>query len=274
MGLHQTERSDPHSAFWVTPGILRRMLRWMVSACLVFISAAAIAGEPVGLLYNERPPYVISTPEGIIGYTGGVVAQAFAQLDIPHYWRRVPSNRQLLEVRNNLRPVCAIGWFRNAERAAFGQFSAALYEDQPEVALSLASNARIQPGKTVRELMSAPGVTLLVKGGYSYGTYIDRQIREHPDHVVSTTGENREMLHMLEYGRVDFFFVAPDEVHGLIELSGQPASHFKLVQFADMPPPNRRYLFCSFKVPVEVMAKLNRWIENHVRLSSTVSTVR
>lgn len=196
------------------------------------------ARSGIAILYNQRPPYVVITPSGVSGLTGTPVLAAFRATGIAHYWEEIPSNRQIRDVRLNRRPVCAVGWFRNANRMAYARFTLPIYRDRPMVGLTLANNNRLASGETVSRALSTPHLRLLVKSGYSYGHYVDGLIRKIQPLRVTVTGENLDMLHMLNLGRADFFFVSEEEADDLIKLSGYSAAHYKYIHFADTPPGN------------------------------------
>lgn len=234
-------------------------------AALSCCSFFAFGEATVSLAYDIRPPYAVKTPDGVQGLTATVAREAFSDLQIPFVWREVPFNRQLYEVKQNQRPLCALGWFKTSRREKYGQFSRAIYEDQPMVAITYATNHRLKSGETLAEVLST-NMVALVKSGYTYGPQIHRLMNQLHPQVESTTLSDRGMLRMIIRHRADYLFVAPAEAQKLLELAGAERSRVKVIHFKDPPPGNKRYLFCSFKVPPDIMSELNRWIEHHVHL--------
>lgn len=220
----------------------------------------------IAILYNQRPPYLVNTSSGVSGLTGAPVVAAFRATGIAHHWEEIPSNRQLRDLRLNRRPVCAVGWFKNPNRMGYAKFTLPIYQDRPMVGLALANNGRLTSGETLSRALGTPHLRLLVKSGYSYGRYVDGLIRKIQPLTVTITGENLDMLHMLNQGRADFFFVSEEEADRLIKLSGFSAVHYRYIHFADTPPGNKRYLMCSRKVSDQSIQRLNRWIGAHIRI--------
>lgn len=225
----------------------------------------AFGEATVSLAYDIRPPYAVQTPDGVQGLTATVAKNAFSDLQIPFVWREIPFNRQLYEVKRNQQPVCALGWFKTAEREKYGQFSKAIYQDQPMVAITYATNRKLKSGETLAQVLSTSMVAL-VKSGYTYGPEIHRLMNQLHPQIESVTLSDWGMLRMITRHRADYLFVAPTEAQRLLELAGAARSLVKVIHFKDPPPGNKRYLFCSFKVSPKVMSEVNRWIKYNVHL--------
>jgi hypothetical protein len=78
--------------------------------------------------------------------------------------------------------------------------------------------------------------------------------------LISTIGENSQMVQMIQANRADLMFLAEEEANYLVEQAGFKLKDFHLVRFADMPPGERRYIMCSKLVPDGIIAKLNKAI--------------
>jgi ABC-type amino acid transport substrate-binding protein len=159
---------------------------------------------------------------------------------------------------------CAVGWFKNPDREKFAKYTYHIYQDKPQIALAGADNEKLQNGITVDSVLSNPKLTLEVKDGYSYGSFLDGKIVQHKPVIDRTVNENINMLKKIHSKRADYFFIAPEEADGLIESSGLPKSDFKYVIFSDMPEGEKRYILCSQKVGDEVIEKLNTAITEYV----------
>ena len=59
------------------------------------------------------------------GLTATPAAQALQRAGLSATWVRTPSQRQLALIQEGEGLHCGLGWFRNAERMALGQFSKA-----------------------------------------------------------------------------------------------------------------------------------------------------
>ena len=220
----------------------------------------------ITLHYNERPPYLITTGDGVGGLTGEPTTRVFTASGIAYRWEQTPSKRQIYLLQQNAGQDCLVGWFKNTEREGFAQYTLPVYRDEPQVALARADNDTISSGHAVVEAFSDPNLVLLVKDGYSYGDYLDRQIRDLNPVRTITTIENSGMLRMIAAGHADYFFIAPEEVDGLLASSEFDGHDFKAVHFTDIVSGEERYILCSRQVDPAIIERLNRSIELYVVL--------
>ncbi len=220
---------------------------------------APLAAEQSGITlhYFERFPYMWQAADGVQGLTASPAAQVFQTAGVPFHWQATPSKRQLYLLEENLGQDCLLGWFKKPQREERGLFTLPIYQDRPTVALARVADERLVSGGTVSEIFSVPALTLLVKDGFSYGSFLDEQIAECAPHCITTTVGNVAMLRMVQAGRADYFFIAPEEVEGLFEDGSLPRAEFKLVHFTDMPPGEKRYLWCSQRVGESAIEQLN-----------------
>ncbi|MEA3308424.1 MAG: transporter substrate-binding domain-containing protein [Chloroflexota bacterium] len=221
---------------------------------------AAPLGEAergITLHYFERFPYMEITQIGVAGLTASPAAQVFQTAGLPFHWQATPPKRQLYLLEQNQGQDCLLGWFKNPEREESGRFTLPIYQDHPYVALARLADDRIVSGGVVSTTLASPTLTLLVKEGFSYGSFLDAQIAEYHTPCVSTTVGSVEMLQMLQAGRADYFFIAPEEAAILLEDGSLQETAFKLVDFANMPPGEKRYLWCSKQVGESVIQQLN-----------------
>jgi len=211
----------------------------------------------ITLRYHERVPYIQTGPNGVEGLTGTPVASAFKKAGIPFVWKKTPSKRQIKVLKDNSGCDCLVGWFKNADREKFAKYTHHIYQDKPQIALARADNGNLQSGVSVDSVLSNPGLKLLVKDGYSYGSYLDAKITQHKPAIDRSTTENINMLKRIHLKRGDYFFISPEEADGLFESYGLPKEGFKYITFSDMPDGEKRYIVCSQKVEDEVIEKLN-----------------
>lgn len=224
--------------------------------------------EESGLItvhYNERPPYLVTTADGVTGLTGNPATVAFEQSNIPFRWQQTPSKRQIYILQQNRSRDCLVGWFKNQEREKFAKYTLPIYQDRPQIALARTDNVKINSVSAVDEIFSDPQLTLLVKDGYSYGDFLDRKITQHNPTRTITTDENSGMLQMVHAGRADYFLIAPEEAAGLIQLSEFPPGDFKVVHFSDIPSGEKRYILCSLQVEDAIISQLNEAIRQYVQ---------
>jgi len=235
-------------------------------------ASAALAGTPVPVrssplvvLYIERPPYYRTGPDGSAG--GALVEIArlvFERAGIRHRFVSMPARRILHTIRKGA-PVCSVGWLRTRERETFGRFSEPIYRNLPLGALVRRDALQRWPARpTLRHAMRSRLVLGLVKG-YRYGPRVEAErVRLHPRTVVVAGGQDN-LLRMLVRGRVDWMFICPEEAAYRFRTDPEIATRTAFVRFQDPPPGNRRYIFFSRAVSVEVIQAVNEAIRRVIR---------
>lgn len=239
---------------------------FLMSASLLLLSVSECMAEcgSITVHYNERVPYLHATGNGVEGLTATPAAIAFKEAGIPFQWKNTPSKRQMKVIEDNTGCDCAVGWFKNPEREKFAKYTRYIYQDRPQIALARADNEKLRSGMTVDSVLSNHNLTLEIKDGYSYGSFLDARIAQYKPKAERTTNESINTLRKIHVGRVDYYFIAPEEADGLIESSGLPNSDFKYILFPDMPEGEKRYILCSRKVGDELIEKLNEAIDRRV----------
>jgi len=240
----------------------------LLIAVLEGFSFSSAAQELLRVHYNERPPYLETVAPGIaVGLTATVATRAFQYAGIPHLWVKTPSKRQIEILKRNIGKDCLVGWFKKPERERFAKYTTAIYQDKPTIGLALANNRRVNSFKSIKSVFRNQSLRLLVKSGYSYGTFIDVLIyRLNPKRQTVTT-ENANMLQMIMATRADYMLTSEEEADGLIESAGLSKKDFKYIHFSDTPEGNKRYILCSMKVESRLIEKLNIWIKHNVNIS-------
>lgn len=230
-------------------------------ACSGFVWAFAVVAQPadpVTLHYVQRPPYMMVEGDGLAGLTGGPSYLAFKNAKVPVVIKETPFARQLYYLEKNTGRDCMIGMFRKPEREAFAKYSKPVYQDQPQVIVAGAAQAkRFSDLQSVVEVFNDKKLVLLTKLGYSYGVSLDALIDKYQPTRIQTTDENLQMLRSVRLNAYSYMFMAPEEAHAAIEAAGFAAGDFKLIRFANMPEGEYRHLLCSRNVTDEVMHKLN-----------------
>lgn len=222
--------------------------------------AAAPGDEPalptVDLLFQDRPPYYASQPgrQPPQGLVIEPLRRGLERAQLPHRWVLTPAVRQLLMVENGAHLICAVGWFRNPEREAKGQFSVPLYRGQP-LAMLARRDAPLNEGMSQREAMASPA-RLLVKQGYSYGPELDALIATRHGRVEQGSGEVGQLLRMLMVGNADWMAVAPEEVEAQFQADPSRSRVLHVLRFSDAPVPQARHLYCNKAVPAAWLERL------------------
>jgi len=218
------------------------------------------AQSPIQLYYYERTPYAVTDNQGeVSGLCATPAANAFQKAGIPFQWKKMPFKRQLVTIKYNKKLACGVGWFKNPEREEFTRFTDAIYQDKPAITISRKGIQALERHSDLQSLLKDKSVRLLVKDGFSYGTYIDGLIKKYdPEVVVVATSTNIQMLQMILTGRADYFFISKEEAEHIIVNAGYEVSQFQLLEYGDMPAGNRRYIACSQQVTPETIDLLNR----------------
>lgn len=212
---------------------------------------------PVEMMFLHRPPYTFASANGVAGILGDVAMKLVREAEVAVTWREVPPARQLAEIEMNRAPVCGIGWFRTDEREKLGLFSRPIYVDLPIVLVVRSDNHQVLARHSLHSLLQAPGLTLGVTAGYSYGVDIDGLIaRFQPPRVESAT-DSQAMLRALAARRFDYWFMAPEEAESLIAGSGLPQGQIVMHRLRDMPAGSARHLFCSRLVPQAFLDRID-----------------
>lgn len=219
---------------------------------------------PIVLYYHERRPYYVTTPNQVHGLIADRVNWVFNDTGIPYVWRKTPAKRQLEMIRSNEQRACAVGWFKTPEREAYGHFTFPIYMDSPTMAIARADNDQIHSGGTLAQTLAKRRLKLLRKDGYSYGQYIDDNLKRYAPREIITTAENLSMIKMIHTHRADYFFIAKEEAEDLVLCSGLPLEDFKAIEFVDMPPSNKRYLICSRQIDKMTQLRLNSAIKDYL----------
>ncbi|MEN9867237.1 MAG: hypothetical protein RL748_2827 [Pseudomonadota bacterium] len=244
--------------------LLRRSLLWLavsLSASLAASSAALaqaqVQPDQVGLMFYNRPPYMIAASDGSAsGLSASPAEQAFKSAHIAYGWNRLSASRILEIVRENNVSACGVGWFKTEERQRFAKFTKTIYRDRPQLAITpkkLVLDADI----SLRKLLGNKDIRVLVKDGFSYGPALDTMLRNNKSRLISTQEEVVQMVQMIKANRADLTFLPEEEAQYLLEQAGFRADDFNLVRFPDAPQGEKRYIMCSKKVPDAFIRRLN-----------------
>jgi polar amino acid transport system substrate-binding protein len=244
-----------------------RLAQRCATLCAViccFFSSAQASDAPLQVLYSERPPYMMASADGgPSGLTGAPGTRAFKLAGVSVRWQALPTNRQLLMIRDGSTPACAIGWFRTPERELYAKFTRAIYHDKDWTVLARSSLA--DKGDTsLQELMQRKDVRILIKDNYSYGNELDKLLARTNPLIAISTAPTLKMVQSISLGAADMMFVSEEEGSYIMEhhLASQ-TSKLRLLRFKDMPHGPERYIMCSKTVPDALIARLNQAIASH-----------
>jgi uncharacterized protein (TIGR02285 family) len=216
------------------------------------------AGGAVTVFYNVRPPYLLQQEDGSpSGLTGTPARKAFARAGIAVQWAVLPTNRQLLTIRENQGLHCAVGWFHTPERDEFAKFTQPLYRDHGWMVMVHAGLA-VAEGDSLSDVLARPGLRVLVKDMYSYGAAIDALLQRHKPTLAVSTGTTFQMLQSLGAQSVDLMFVSDEEGRYLMANAISHAGKLRLLRLAHMPKGETRHIMCSRHVPDALIGRLDK----------------
>ncbi len=245
--------------------LLQKAARQVFLLCgAMALAPAAHAQTPqaVTLHYIQRPPYMMASGDGLTGLTGAPSYLAFKNAKVPVVLAETPFARQLRYIEANSGQDCMIGIFKKPEREVFAKFTKPVYQDQPQVILTAASNAnRFAARHSVLEVFEDKSLVLLVKLAYSYGGTLDALMERYQPTRIKTADENLLMLKSIKLKMADYMFIAPEEAAVAVGAAGFEPHDFKHIKFKNMPDGEYRHLMCSKNVPDEVIQKLNAAIQ-------------
>lgn len=235
------------------------MRRAVFAASLMLALPFSHAEEPIHLTYSERPPYMMQNADGTVGgLTGAPAAAAFKAAHIPVQWHKVPTNRQLLMVKDHSQLSCAIGWFDTPARQQYAKFTKPIYRDRTWVALTNTAFAA-RNVSSLEDLGRHSDARVLIKENYSYGG-LDAFMQQWRPVTAISTATTIKMVQSVSTGMVDLMFVSEDEGHYIIKEMSARMPSLRLLQFKDMPRGMDRHIMCGKNVPDEVIARLNKAI--------------
>jgi len=238
-------------------------MRLLPGLLAVYCSLAALtcqAGESLTVFYNLRPPYILLQDDGAVaGLTGTPARQALARAGIAVRWSEMPTNRQLLTIRENAGSFCAIGWFQTPDRAGFAKFTNAIYRDHGWMVL-VRSGLMLGERDALPEVLARPGMRVMVKDKYSYGPEIDALLAQAKPAIAVSTGTTLQMLQSLGANSVDLIFVSDEEGRYLMSNAISQSFQLRLLRLAHMPKGESRHIMCSRQVPDELIDRLNKAI--------------
>jgi polar amino acid transport system substrate-binding protein len=219
-------------------------------------ASGAASDAAMTVYYEERAPYQMRAGDAVEGLTATPAARAFKAAQRKVVWEASSISRQLVILRRNASASCVVGWFKTGARQQFAKYTKPLYRDGPVVAL-VRPQFIFQPGNSVHDTLTSPGVRVLVRAGYSYGAYLDGEITRSRPAMVNSPLPNSQMSELLLANRADLMFTTEEEATQLLRHLGSKAASLQVRHFSDQVPSEARYIACSGKVPDETIERLN-----------------
>lgn len=225
-------------------------------------SASLGADVPLDILYQDRPPYYVTTAHGIVtGLVAGPVREALDRAAIATTWKVRPGKRQIETIRQNTRAICSPGWFKMPAREAFSKFNDPIHKDRPQLVILLTGDVRALPHQTLADLFKDSTRVFGAKLAYSYCPYVDGLIASTAPRIQHTPQDVSGMVRMLIGRRFDYMLAAGEEFDSL-QANQSAAGSITGIELSDIPPGNRRYLMCSKSVPDAILARFNTALQD------------
>ena len=216
--------------------------------------------EPLKVYYFQRPPlYLTQADRSPGGFLVEIVKLVFTEAGIDYRFEELPALR-IESLLKGTERACGIGWFRRPERDTWATFSDPIYRDLPSIALVHARQApRLGPRTSLANLLGS-GLLLGVIEGFSYGTETDQAIATAHPRIFRLVGQQSQLLMMAASGRIDYFFLGPEEAQYLLAANPGLAAHLMIVPIEDGAHGNDRHLMFSKGVDALTILRVNQAI--------------
>ncbi|WP_158567943.1 MULTISPECIES: ABC transporter substrate-binding protein [unclassified Duganella] len=225
----------------------------LLGACA---TVACAAGPALELHIVHRPPYLVVGPNvQVSGLSVEPVTAAFEKAHIAVVWREMPALRQLALLRKNSGKFCSVGWYKTPEREKFAKYSNPVSQDGPWVAV--VSSRFPHAAATVDDILSDANMTVLVKEGFVYGSYLDNKFSTMKAARMTTAGEMPQLFNMIAAGRADVIFAPKEEAEYYLAHGVMHAGQMRIITFKEMPQGYYRHLMCSLQVDDSDIARFN-----------------
>lgn len=239
---------------------------------LLFFSNNAWCSEIITIYYLERVPYYYRTEDG--EYKGVVLEPAlrvFNQAQIPYTLVQMPAKRILSYLKSGHPNICSVGWYKTSEREQFVKYSLPIYKNSSRIAVTSKNNILMPSGKTIDEIFKIPEITLLVRDGFSYGSYIDKKISALNPKKHSSTMKNSQILKAIHRGLTNYIFMTKEEADVLIPAAGFNKTDFKYIHFSDAPAKLKRYIMFSKQVDDQIINRINHAISQDEQIQKLLN---
>lgn len=226
----------------------------------IICAASARADEPIRLVYNDRPPFKMTLPDGTAGGTSAETAgSVFTQAGIPFIWQEIPAARQVAEIEKNLERICAVGFHETPDRERFALFTQAIDREMPLVAVG-GPGAGISDGISLDRLLGDPNVLIELKLSRSYGNVLNTRLKAAKARIEPTSLNLEAIVEMIRAGRPIVTFMSQREIDYYLSDGTIAADAVRIAHFPELAPGETLHIMCSKNVGRDVIDRLDRVI--------------
>ncbi len=235
----------------------RALCCFLLLGCAAGAAATDVAQAPLVLQYDVRPPFLMANADGSIsGKLAVATVAALEKAGVPYVWRNASPTRQLANLRANLEPLCAVGWYKTAERQTFAKYSRAIYQDGPMIGVANL-HFQIPQNPRVEDVLGRDDVSVLLKESVVYGPYLQAQFAAMKARPVKSYEPYAQLIKLVQIGRVQLTFVPLEEAEYHVAEMGYRQQDFHFIRFVDMPEGEKRYILCSMKTDDAVLQRID-----------------
>jgi len=237
----------------------------LLSLLLAF-SVSGLAAEPpaeLTVFYYERMPFYGDRDGKPAGLLIDISRLILDQAGIKYHLVNVPVIR-FFESLKKPGNSCLIGALKTKEREVIYAYSDDyIYRDHPfRIIVNKGKRKALPERPSIKQVLESE-LRLGVSDGYVYGDWLDRKIIEHqPKLQKINIGNDSEKMHkMIIGGRFDYMFAVAEEARHIVAEDREHSDNLTIVEIADAPRGNMRYLLCSKEIDSAIMQKINAAIK-------------
>lgn len=229
---------------------------------LLGIATQVLCNPILTVSYLERPPYYYTKNGKAKGFLIDISKEIFEKANIEVLLKGMPPKRIMREIKDSGTPHCSVGWHQVKERKQYAKFSLPIYQSQSNIVLIRKSERLLfQHIQTTEELFSKKELKLLTLSDFSYGPYIDSQIKRFSPTVQNISGKQKQLAMMIMNRPRNYMLIVPEEIDRMILSANLDRNLFSHIRLKDVSQNNKRYLMCNKAVNENLMKKINRAIQ-------------
>ena len=221
---------------------------------------ALSATDVITVYYFQRQPYYSTLDDGdVSGFLLEITKLFLDEADISYHFEECAVKRILVNVETE-KQTCSVGWFKNEERKKKYKFTDPIYQNKPMIAIVNKAKRNLLSGSPDIDQILNSELELIVIDGFSYGDYIDINIRKHNPEVIKAMESPENIINMIALGRADYTFLAPEEAGWIINNDEYLTENLDIVKIEGAPEGNFRYLLFNNDTDPSLIEKIDETI--------------